>query len=147
MSFRGLTPVFLASTMAVAGCSRSRAPEPAPSPAASGPVTVTDIDVGRSVASDQTISERTDVFRPGDTFYVAARTDGSAPSATLAAKWSYGEQPVAEFSQTIAPNGPTVTTFQLPKPSGPDASWPAGEYKVAILLNGTPVGSKAFRVL
>jgi hypothetical protein len=52
-------------------------------------VTVTDIDVGRSVAADKTIADQTDAFRPADTFYVSVKTDGSGPTATLTAgKWS-----------------------------------------------------------
>jgi phosphopantetheinyl transferase (holo-ACP synthase) len=45
-------------------------------------VTVTDIDVGRSVTADKTIADKTNASGPADTFYVSIKTDGSGPSAT-----------------------------------------------------------------
>ncbi len=125
--------------MAVAlfGCSASK-------PAAQTGVKVTDIDVGRSVTADKTINEKTDSFRPGDTFYVSVKTDGSGPSATLTARWTYEDgQVVDESRQDIAANGSAaVTEFHLSKPDG----WPAGGYKVEVLLNGTSAGTKDFKV-
>ena len=107
-------------------------------------VKVTDIDVGRSVTGDKTIAERTDSFRPGDTFYLSVRTEGSGPSATLTARWTYEDgQVVDESTQNIAPTGSTsATEFHLSKPD----AWPAGGYKVEVLLNGTSAGTKDFRV-
>jgi hypothetical protein len=122
---------------AVYGCSK-------PKPAAEVGVTVTDIDVGRSVSADKTISEKTDSFRPADTFYVSVVTDGSGPSATLTARWTYEDgQVVDESTQNLAPTGGTAATeFHLSKPDG----WPAGGYKVEVLLNGTSAGTRDFRV-
>lgn len=117
-------------------------------PAASPPATVSalkvvDIEVGRSVAADKTIADKTKSFSPADTIYVAVKTEGSAPNATLAARWSYGDgQRVDESTQTIAPSGPAVTEFHVAKPDG----WPAGDYKVEIFLNGASAGTESFRV-
>lgn len=119
------------------GCSTSK-------PAAQTGVSVTDIDVGRSVTAGKTIAERTDSFRPADTFYVSVKTDGSSPSATLTARWTYQDgQVVDESGQNIAPTGSaTVTEFHLSKPDG----WPAGGYKVEVLLNGVSAGTREFKV-
>ena len=130
-------PVSLLLAAAPFGCS-------APKPAAQTGVKVTQIDVGRSIAADKTIAEKTDSFRPADTFYVSVETDGSGPSATLTARWTYQDgQVVDESGQNIAPTGrATVTEFHLSKPDG----WPAGGYKVEVLLNGVSAGAREFKV-
>ncbi len=118
------------------GCS----PRP---PAAESGMKVTDITVGRSVGADKTITDKTESFKPSDTFYVSVKTEGSAPSATLTARWTYQDgQVVNESTQTIAPTGGAATEFHVSKPN----AWPAGNYKVEILLNGTSAGTKNFRV-
>ena len=130
--------VSLLLAVALFGCSASR-------PAVQTGVTVTDIDVGRSVTADKTIAEQTDSFQSTDTFYVSVKTDGSGPSATLTARWTYQDgQVVDESTQNIAPTGSaaTVTEFHLSKPDG----WPAGGYKVEVLLNGTSAGTRDFKV-
>jgi hypothetical protein len=121
------------------GCSCS----PSENPAAQKALKVTDIDLGRSLAADKTISDKTDTFTPTEIIYVSVRTDGTASNAALTARWTYeGGQPVDESNQTISPNGPAVTEFHVSKPDG----WPAGNYKVEILLNGVPAGTKDFKV-
>jgi hypothetical protein len=129
--------VGLLLAVAVFGCSASK-------PAVQAGVKVTDIDVGRSITADKTIAEKTDSFRPADIFYVSVKTDGSGPSATLTARWTYQDgQVVDESRQNIAPTGSaTVTEFHLSKPDG----WPAGGYKVEVLLNGISAGTREFKV-
>ncbi len=119
------------------GCSASKPPVQAG-------VKITHIDVGRSVTAEKTIAEKTDSFRPADTFYLSVGTDGSGPSATLTARWTYQDgQVVDESRQDIAPTGrATVTEFHLSKPDG----WPAGGYKVEVLLNGASAGTREFKV-
>ena len=130
-------PVSLLLAAAPFACSASK-------PAVQAGVKVTQIDVGRSIAADKTIAERTDSFRPADTFYVSVKTDGSGPSATLTARWTYEDgQVVDESRQNITPTGSaTVTEFHLSKPDG----WPAGGYKVEVLLNGVSAGAREFKV-
>ena len=129
--------VIVLLAVALFGCSASK-------PAVQSGVKVTDIDVGRSVAADKTIAEKTDAFRATDTFYVSVKTDGSGPSATLTARWTYQDgQGVDESRQNITGTGSAaVTEFHLSKPDG----WPAGEYKVEVLLNGTSAGTRDFKV-
>jgi hypothetical protein len=50
---------------------------------------------------------------------------------------------VDESRQNITPTGSTtVTEFHLSKPDG----WPAGGYKVEVLLNGISAGTREFKV-
>ena len=135
--------VVVVSTLSLLGCSGSAPPPPATTSA----LTVAHIDVGRSIATDKTIADKTDTFRSGDTFYVAVKTVGSAPSANLAARWTYEDgQRVSESTQAIAPTGPAVTEFHVSRPSGSGDGWPTGNYMVEIVLNGVSVGTEKFKV-
>jgi len=129
--------VGLPLAVALFACSPSK-------PGAQTGVKVTDIAVGRSVAADKTIAEKTESFGPADTFYLSVKTEGSGPSATLTARWTYEDgQVVDESRQDITPTGgATVTEFHLSKPDG----WPAGGYKVEVLLNGASAGTREFKV-
>jgi hypothetical protein len=106
-------------------------------------VKVTAVTLGRAIGSDKAISDRADTFRPNDTIYASVATDGSAPSATLRAKWTFEDgQTVDESTRTIAPGNREQTEFHISKPNG----WPAGKYKVEVFLNDQSAGMKTFEV-
>jgi hypothetical protein len=128
------------------------APAPAPAPAAApaapaaAPVTVVALGLGKSIGADKKVTAEADTFAKTDTIYAAVGTTGSAASAALEARWSFvskaGEKSVKDDKQSIAPTGDATTEFHISKPDG----WPAGDYKIEILLDGKSVATKAFRV-
>jgi hypothetical protein len=133
----------------IGGCQAKESPAPPPpggppatvAPAAS--VRVTDISVGRAIGPDKRVTQTVSTFAPSDTIYASVATEGASTSATLTARWTYGDgQAVDETSQTIAPTGPAVTEFHLSKPDG----WPKGNYQVEILVNGVSAGTRRFTV-
>jgi hypothetical protein len=99
--------------------------------------------VGRHLGADKRVAETLTKFSPRDTIYAVAITQGSSPSATVTARWTYedGGQVVKEDSRTIAPNGTEATEFHISKPSG----WPKGKYRVTLTLAGS-TESKDFEV-
>jgi hypothetical protein len=106
-------------------------------------VRVTAMDLGRSLAADKGIADKTSEFRASDTIYLSVETDGTSPQATLLSRWTYQDgQVVRELSETIAPTGKARTEFHIVNPGG----WPAGKYAVAVSLNGAAAGSKDFEV-
>ncbi|MFO1507196.1 MAG: bifunctional trypsin-like peptidase domain-containing/SEL1-like repeat protein [Lysobacterales bacterium] len=110
---------------------------------ASATVTVTSVVLGNAVGPDQKVTEPTTSFSPRDMVYAAVSTAGAAPSATLAARWTYQDgQTVNESNEVIAPNGAATTTFHISKPDG----WPRGNYEVEIFLDGRAVATKIFSV-
>ena len=156
-----VSSLLVAVPLALAACSRQEsappkpyappsvpAPKPAAAPAPvappqSAPFRVTSVSVGNAIGADQRVTSSGTSFAPADTFYASVASEGSAPSVTLVARWTYGDgQLVKESSQTIAPSGPTVSEFHISKPDG----WPAGSYKVEVVANGAPVGSQSFEV-
>jgi hypothetical protein len=154
-SLFALIAVGLAGAIVIAACGKNQesappppaatttTPAPAPAAPATQPVSVSSVDLGTAVGADQKVTSPTTSFTAKDTIYAAVSTTGTASNATLAAKWTFQDgQTVNDSSQTIAPNGPAVTTFHISKPDG----WPAGNYKVEISLNGASVSSKDFTV-
>ena len=147
----GCTRVRLLPFLALAltlGCSKAEAP-PSPSPyapaptLAAAPLKVTDVDVGRAMDADKRISDKTDTFKPTDTIYVSIATEGTSPGAVLAAHWTYKDGVLVKHDETtIAPTGKAQTEFHIAKPGG----WPAGDYKVEVMLDGASAGSKSFKV-
>jgi hypothetical protein len=122
------------------GCGQQKAESP---PAERSGIRVTEVSLGRGVGSDNTISEKTDSFRPADDIYAAVVTEGAATSATIEAKWTYQDgQIVNRASEAIAPTGRTITEFHISKPDG----WPVGKYKLEVSLNGALAQAKEFEV-
>ena len=106
-------------------------------------VAVDEIRVGKAIGADKRVTDESGDFRPKETIHASVRTTGTAPSATLVARWTYQDgQTVSQDTRTIAPNGTAVTEFSVSKPDG----LPTGNYKVEILLNGSSVGTKDFEV-
>jgi hypothetical protein len=106
-------------------------------------VRVSQIDMGRSLNADKTISDNSNSFKPNDTIYASIATAGTAPTATLRARWTYQDgQVVNESTQTIAPTGDARTEFHISKPDG----WPTGKYKLEVFLNGSSAATKDFEV-
>ena len=157
----------LAATLALSACGKkdeSASPIPAtPPPTASAPtmapapastagmapasdaaaaVTLSSVELGSTVDASNKILASGTSFAPKDTIYASVDTSGSG-NATLAAKWTYQDgQTVHEDSKTLNATSPQTTAFMISKPSG----FPAGNYKVEISLNGSPVASKDFTV-
>jgi hypothetical protein len=127
---------WLCTLLTVAGCSKLSLP---------GDLKVGDITTGRTLGPVGMILEdaRTGMFWTTDTFYVMVETDGSAENVNLQARWTGPDgQVAAESSKTISPKGTTTTVFEAAPSSQKDGRWPAGDYKLEILVNGSPQGSR-----
>lgn len=111
-----------------------------------GDIKVTSVTIGSAVDASLAISKEQRSFSPQDKdIYASVATTGNTDNATLNAKWSYvegKEQPFSTTSESIATDGPAVTTFKVQNPN----AWPQGKYKVEISLNGKTVASEDFVV-
>jgi len=139
--FAAIAVGFAMAVVVSPGCTSS-SENPGTTSTTGGALRVTQIDLGRSLNADKTINDNTDSFKPADTIYASVATEGSA-AATLTARWTYQDgQVVDESRQTIAPTGNARTEFHISRPDG----WPAGKYKVDILLNGSSASTRDFEV-
>ncbi len=146
----------VAAGIMLAACGKKEAPPPPPAPApapvvapapppAPAGVTVATVTLGKAVGADKKVSAATEMFAKGDTIHASIDTTG-AGTATVVAKWTYSKDgktaPVKEESATITPTGPATTEFHISKPDG----WPAGDYQVEIVVNGSSAATKSFKV-
>jgi hypothetical protein len=145
---QALSRIALCCLLLTAACGRSDeaktgAAAPPPVSAAPAPFRVASIELGSAIGADKRIAEPASTFAATDTIYASVASEGTAPSVTLAARWTYEDgQLVQESSETLAPSGPAVTVFHIAKPSG----WPAGKYRVEIAVNGAPSGVRELEV-
>ena len=102
---------------------------------------VTNIQLGRAVNADSTVATHTTRFGPGDTVYVSVSTTGRG-SATIGVRWIYADRVVGEPKKQVSFKGAAATEFHLQNAGG----FPPGDYKVEVLLNGQPAGTKEFKV-
>ena len=133
--------LLLMLVMVAAAC---RGDKPADTTATTSTVVrVTDVTLGRAIGGDKAVTDKTDDFKPNDTIYASVATEGTAASASLRARWTYGDgQVVDESTRTIAPGGRAMTEFHIAKPDG----WPLGNYQVEIFLDGRSAETKKFEV-
>jgi hypothetical protein len=147
---RTLLALCLLAVVTVVGC-RDRAERPSDATGTAGTtvvpgttaVRVSDVALGRGVAADKSITGATDTFSPNDTIYATVTTDGTGDNVMMRARWTYQDgQVVEDTSQMISPRGMTRTEFHIAKPDG----WPAGRYRVEVMMNGQPAMAKDFTV-
>ena len=104
------------------------------------------VTVGDDVSPDHRVSLAKLRFSPSvKTIYAAVETQGSTDSVTLTATWSYIEgipRQIVSTSQSIATDGPAVTTFEVRNPN----QWPLGKYQVVIAVDGKTVVTQDFEV-
>src|SRR5688572_23978778 len=133
-----------ASALSVAGCKKEvEVEKQTPTGTVTKTVEVEHVKVGNAIGSNKVIVDEKDEFLPNETIYVSVETEGTAPQATVTARWLYGDnQVIEETSQQIVPADAVATEFHVQKPDG----WPTGEYKVEILLNGEKVATEGFEV-
>jgi hypothetical protein len=127
---RSLLPLLMIVVIVGAsGCSRA-------------PLHVSTIQVGRSLNSDKSVGSHTTQFMPNDTIYVAVLTDATG-AGKITARWTYGGRPVSEESKNVSYRGEAATEFHIENSGG----FPAGDYKVQILLDDQSVGERDFKVV
>jgi len=117
----------LCMTATVAGCS--------------GNLTVSAIQVGKSLNSDNSVGVLATTFKPNDTIYAAVLTDGTG-RGTIGAKFSYGGRVISEPEKRVSYKGSAATEFHIEYSGG----FPAGDYDIELFLNGTSVGMRRVRV-
>jgi hypothetical protein len=105
------------------------------------PLTVSAIQTGKSLNSDDSIATHSASFRPTDTMYVAVLT-GARGAGTITVRWKLGASVVHEVTREVQYNDQAATDFRF---QAADA-FPVGAYTIEVLLDGKPVGERTVRV-
>ena len=113
----------------------------AASACAADPLTVSTIQLGRSLNPDNSVASHTTAFKTNETIYVSILTPASG-AGTFRARWTYAGRLIDEPTKTVSYKGEAATEFHLQGAGG----IPPGDYTVEIFLDDVSVGSRAFRV-
>jgi hypothetical protein len=105
------------------------------------PLRINTIQLGRGLNPDNTVSGHTTRFKPTDTIYVSVLTD-NAGSGRVTARWTYAGRVVSEPEKDVSYRGAAATEFHIQNSGG----FPAGDYRVEILLDGKSIATREFRV-
>lgn len=105
-----------------------------------GPLELTNIQIGRALNQDRSVASITTLFKPSETVYVSVQTSGG--EGTISVRWSYRGQVIDQPEKKVAYIGPASTDFQLTNSGG----FPEGDYTAEVFIDGTPVGTRAFKV-
>ena len=103
---------------------------------------VTDVQLGRTLNSDNSVGITATTFKPNETVYLSVRTSG-AGSATIGVRWKYGDRVLEEPKKQVTYRGAASTDFSLNGATG----FPPGEYSVDVFFDGKPFVTKTFRVV
>lgn len=147
----GIAIVLLSVTVLVTGCGIKEA---SPSNGV-----ITEITMSTDVDSENRPVNPTTVF-PTDAagFFCSFKVSGFPVGSNLEAQWIYvGGDPEAEVTigknyvvdtqkATITKKGQGYTSTVYAKPPIPDYTWPKGDYKVVINVDGQEKGSTYFKV-
>ncbi|HVI25533.1 MAG TPA: hypothetical protein VM576_04985 [Xanthomonadaceae bacterium] len=109
-------------------------------PPATSPI-LTGLDLGNAVGTDNRVTSASTSFAKGDTIHASIATNGDK-AATVTTRWTYQDGQVVHEEDKSVPAGAQVTDFSISKPDG----WPAGDYKVEVLIDGNLVQSRDFSV-
>jgi len=102
------------------------------------------------MTTDDSGKTATSSYSPGDDFFVFADLSGLQAGSSVQAKWfaveAEGVQQNLELntSDYAYEAGIGFVYFQLSTSDGGD--WPPGSYRVALFLDGNPVGEQSFTV-
>jgi hypothetical protein len=102
---------------------------------------ISSVDLGTAVGADKKVTKPGTSFAKADTIHASVATDGSKAS-TVTARWTFQDGQVVHTEDKSVPSGPQVTDFSISKPDG----WPAGDYKLEVLVDGNVAQSKDFSV-
>ena len=107
----------------------------------SEPLTVTAIQTGKSLNSDNSVATHAATFKPKDTMYVSVLTSARG-SGVIVVRWMLGGRAIHEVTREVSYNDQSATDFRF---QAADGFFP-GVYTVEVLLDGKPVGTRSVRV-
>jgi hypothetical protein len=105
------------------------------------PLSVTSVQLGRSLNPDSTVATFATTFAPGDTVYVSVLTAGTG-DATISVRWAYEGHVVDEPKKQVSYKDIAATEFRLQGVTGLQP----GHYTVEVFLNGQSVETRKFTV-
>jgi len=107
----------------------------------SEPLVVTNIQTGKALNSDNSVATHTTRFGPRDTMFVSVLT-GDRGSGTIEVRWSLGGRVLHAVKKDVSYLKPAATEFRFQTAD----AFPAGSYRVEVLVDGQPAGTRSLTV-
>ena len=107
----------------------------------SEPLRISRLQLGRALNPDNSVGAHTTRFKPDDTIYVSILSDDPG-FGTITVRWLLYGQVISESKREVSYNRAAATEFHLQNSGG----FPAGNYRVEILIDGKPAERREFRV-
>jgi hypothetical protein len=105
------------------------------------PLTVTYVQIGRSLNADNTLGSLSTTFAPSETVYVSVQTTG-AGDATISVRWTFEGRVVDHPKKQVSFKDAAATEFHLQGATG----LPLGHYTVEVFLNDRSIETRKFTV-
>jgi hypothetical protein len=102
-------------------------------------LSVSTIQLGRSLNADGSVGSHTTRFTPSETVYASVLTSG-AGKGVIKVRWTYSGKVMGEPTKEV--RGAAATEFHLQSAGG----LPPGDYAVEAFLDGISAGTRDFRV-
>jgi hypothetical protein len=102
---------------------------------------VSTLQLGRSLNPDNSVGTHTTRFKPDDTVYVSILSDEPG-YGSVTVRWYLHGQRISEATREVSYTRSAATEFHLQNSGG----FPVGSYRVDVLINGEPAGTREFRV-
>jgi len=107
----------------------------------SEPLQISTLQLGRALNPDNSVAAHTTRFKPDDTMYVSILSDEPG-FGTITVRWLLHGQVISEAKRDVSYTRAAATEFHLQNSGG----FPPGAYRVEVLIDGKPAGSREFRV-
>jgi len=105
------------------------------------PLTISTVQLGKSLNPDNSVGTFTTSFGSRDTVYLSVLTSASG-SGTIETKWYYGSAQVRDMKKDVSYRGAAATEFRFHNTAG----FPPGAYRVEVFLDGKPAGDRTFKI-
>jgi hypothetical protein len=105
------------------------------------PLTVSTIQLGKTINSDDSVGTIVSRFKPDDTVYAAVLTEGEG-AGSITARWKFGSRTMSEETKDVSFRESAATEFHIRYAGG----FPPGAYSVEFEIDGKPAGMREFRV-
>ena len=107
----------------------------------SEPLRISRLQLGRALNPDNSVAAHTTRFKPDDTIYIAILSDEPG-FGTITVRWLLYGQVISEATRDVSYTRAAATEFHLQNSGG----FPAGTYRVEIVINGQLAEGREFRV-
>lgn len=102
-----------------------------------------EVALGNAIDSERRVTRTQSRFQSTDTLYLSVLGSAASTDLALSVRWlDAAGHVIAQAEQPLPAGSASVTTFSAQHPQ----TWPAGQYRVELAVNGQPLDFREFNV-